>query len=122
MTTEMTLPAYTRHHWAKSDRKYPSRIHLLEHHLADVGACFEAVLQQPTIRRRLASAARLDDLDNATVARLCLWDWGEVVPISSASGSFDVALEWISKIALFAYSKGCQYPSVIILYFLRQAD
>ena len=73
MTTEMTLPAYTRHHWAKSDRKDPSRIHLLEHHLADVGACFEAVLQQPTIRRRLASAARLDDLDNATVARLCVF-------------------------------------------------
>ena len=26
-----------------------------------------------------------------------LWDWGEVVPTASASGSFDVALEWISK-------------------------
>ena len=73
MTTEMTLPAYTRHHWAKSDRKDPSRIHLLEYHLADVGACFEALLQQPTIRRRLASAARLDDLDNTTVARLCVF-------------------------------------------------
>ena len=73
MTSEMTLPAYARHHWAKSDREDPSRIHLLEYHLADVGACFEALLQQPTIRRRLARAARLDDLDNATVARLCVF-------------------------------------------------
>ena len=39
------VPAYTRRHWAKSDRGEPGRIHLLEHHLADVGAYFEAVLQ-----------------------------------------------------------------------------
>ena len=26
-----------------------------------------------------------------------LWDWGEVVPSASASGSFDVALEWIGN-------------------------
>lgn len=42
--------AYTRAHWAKSDRDDPGRIHLLEHHLADVGACMEALLSQPTIR------------------------------------------------------------------------
>ena len=41
-------PAYTRRHWAKSDRRQPGRIHLLEHHLADVGACFEALLQATT--------------------------------------------------------------------------
>ena len=45
---------YTQWHWAKSDRAEPGRIHLLEHHLADVGACFEALLEQPTIRKRLA--------------------------------------------------------------------
>ena len=28
-----------------------------------------------------------------------LWDWGEVVPIASASGSFYVALEWIGNAA-----------------------
>ena len=67
------LPAYTRAFWGKSDRNNPSRIHLLEHHLADVGACFEALLQQPTIRRRLARAGNLDDLDPVTVARLCLF-------------------------------------------------
>ena len=66
-------PAYTRRHWAKSDRGEPGRIHLLEHHLADVGACFEALLQQPTIRKRLARAAERDYLDDATAARLCVF-------------------------------------------------
>ena len=82
MTVENTLPAYTRHHWAKSDRSNPGRIHLLEHHLADVCACFEALLQQPTICQRLAGAAGCDALDKSTVARLCtlaaLHDIGKV--------------------------------------------
>ena len=26
-----------------------------------------------------------------------LWDWGEVVPIASASGGFDVAIDWVAK-------------------------
>lgn len=50
-------PAYTRLFWAKSasDREQePDRVHLLEHHLADVGACFETLLAQLTIRLRLA--------------------------------------------------------------------
>ena len=65
--------AYTRAHWAKSDRQNPWRIHLLEHHLADVGACMEALLAQPTIRRRLASAAGRADIDEATAARLAVF-------------------------------------------------
>ena len=65
--------AYTRAHWAKSDRDNPGRIHLLEHHLADVGACMEALLSQPTIRRRLASAAGRGDIDEATTARLAVF-------------------------------------------------
>ena len=48
-------------------------MHLLEHHLADVGACFEALLAQPTIRRRLARTAGLDDVDPVTAARLCVF-------------------------------------------------
>ena len=44
----------------------------MEHHLADVAACFEALLAQPTIRKRLARAGGLDDLDETTVARLCV--------------------------------------------------
>ena len=67
---------YTRHFWAKAHpygQRGPERIHLLEHHLADVGACFEALLRQPTIRRRLARAGGWDDLDNATAARLAVF-------------------------------------------------
>ena len=75
-------PTYTRHFWAKSDRTKPGRIHLLEHHLADVGAVFEALLRQPTIKRRLARCGGLEDLDDVTVARLsvlaALHDIGKV--------------------------------------------
>ena len=70
---KMTQPVYAYRHWAKSDRAEPERIHLLEHHLADVGACFEALLEQPTIRKRLAHAGGRDDLDPATMARLCVF-------------------------------------------------
>ena len=66
------MPTYTRHHWAKADRENYQRIHLLEHHLADVSACFEALLDQPIIRQRLARTANLDNLDSVTVARLCV--------------------------------------------------
>ena len=69
----MTPPAYTRNFWAKSDRGNKQRIHLLEHHMADVGACLEALLAQPTIRRRLASSGGRDELDPATVARLSVF-------------------------------------------------
>ena len=69
----MTTPAYTRYFWGKSDREDPQRIHLLEHHMADVGACFEALLAQPIIRQRLARSGGRDDLDAATIARLCVF-------------------------------------------------
>ena len=72
MTVLETMPAYTQRHWAKSDRENPGRIHLLEHHLADVGACFEELLRQPTIRQRLARTGGRDDLDLGTAARLCV--------------------------------------------------
>ena len=73
MTNSENAPAYISRHWAKSDRQDHRRIHLLEHHLADVGACFEALLSQPTIRKRLARTAGLDDLDRVTVARLAVF-------------------------------------------------
>ncbi len=66
------LPAYAQRHWAKTDKSTPPRIHLLEHHLADVSACLEALLKQPTIRKRLARAGGKDDLDEANAARLCV--------------------------------------------------
>ena len=69
----MNPPVYTYRHWAKSDRSQPERIHLLEHHLADVGACFETLLAQPTISDRLARAGGKDRLDDVTKARLCVF-------------------------------------------------
>lgn len=71
--TSQGAPPYTNRHWAKSDRRNPGRIHLLEHHLADVGACFEALTAQPTIRQRLAKAGDLDELDSVTSARLAVF-------------------------------------------------
>ena len=72
MTTASAPPPYVNQFWAKSDRANPARIHLLEHHLADVGACFEALLELPLIRRRLAHSGGLDGLDEAAAARLAL--------------------------------------------------
>ena len=70
--TNKSLPVYTRLHWAKFNREHRTT-HLLEHHLADVGACFEALLAQPTIRKRLARSGGLEELDEATVARLSIF-------------------------------------------------
>ena len=76
MTASSAAPDYTRQFWAKA-RPYrqrgPESIHLLEHHLADVGACFEALLAQPTIRQSLARSGGLDSLDEATAARLAVF-------------------------------------------------
>ena len=69
----MQSQSHAKRFWGKADRKDPDRVHLLEHHLADVGACFEALLAQPTIRRRLARTAGLDDIDDVTAARLCVF-------------------------------------------------
>lgn len=66
-------PMYLQRHWTKADRQEPERIHLLEHHLSDVGACLEALLEQPTIRRRLAHAGNCDDLDLERIAHLSLF-------------------------------------------------
>ncbi len=46
------------------------RFHRLEHHCADVAACFEAILEDPVPRRRFAVAARQDPLHPTTLARL----------------------------------------------------
>ncbi len=63
---------YLKQFWGKADRNNPSRIHLLEHHLADVAACLEVLLKQPIIQHNLAHTAGREDLDDTTVARLCL--------------------------------------------------
>lgn len=66
-------PLYTDRPWAKADPENSGRIHLLEHHLADVGACFEQLLRQPTIHRRLACSGGLERLDETTAARLTVF-------------------------------------------------
>lgn len=74
--TATARPRYLDRFWAKARpqrTRGPERIHLLEHHFADVGACLEALLRQPTIRRRLARTAGLADLDASTTARLCVF-------------------------------------------------
>ncbi len=84
MTITDNPPPYISRFWAKSEPRdgYPKRIHLLEHHLADVGACFEALLEQPAIRQRLARSGGLDSLDDVAAARLtviaALHDIGKV--------------------------------------------
>ena len=46
------------------------RFHRLEHHCADVAACFEAILEDPVPRRRFTVAAGQDPLHPTTLARL----------------------------------------------------
>jgi len=74
--TAAERPRYLDQFWAKAlphRAQGPERIHLLEHHLADVGACLEALLRQPTIRRRLARTAGQEGLDGSTISRLCVF-------------------------------------------------
>ena len=76
MAANDAAPDYTHQFWAKArpyHERRPESIHLLEHHLADVGACFEVLLAQPTIRQRLARSGGLDSLDEATMARLAVF-------------------------------------------------
>jgi len=60
------------HLWAKLKREGDAIVswHSLVDHSADVAAVVEALLEQPTIRRRLAGAAELRDLRPLTCARL----------------------------------------------------
>ncbi len=72
----MSSAPYRTAFWAKAAPfgvRDPERIHLLIHHLADVGATMEALLRQPTIRRRVAGAGGLDDLSESTAARLAVF-------------------------------------------------
>lgn len=50
----------------------PLRWHPLVDHCADVASSMEALLRQTLIRRRLATLAGQDDLDDHQVARLCV--------------------------------------------------
>ena len=57
------------HAWGKYDESQ-SNFHCLEHHCADVAACFEILIREPVLRSRFTSAANIDKLDSVTEARL----------------------------------------------------
>ena len=67
--------------WGKFDQE-TGRSHRLEHHCADVAACFEALLREPVLRARFARAADATALDCTTAARLTylcfLHDFGKL--------------------------------------------
>ena len=67
--------------WGKFDES-SGRFHRLEHHCADVAACFEALLRDPVLRARFIQAAGVNNLSDTTVARLTflafLHDFGKL--------------------------------------------
>lgn len=67
--------------WGKFE-KTSGRIHRLEHHCADVAACFEALLRDPVLRARFVKAAGDHEFTDTTVARLTvlayLHDFGKL--------------------------------------------
>ena len=70
-----------REYWAKYSEE-TGRIHRLEHHLADVGAVMNVLLQLPAIRRVTARAGSLPQLEPSDADRLCVFaalhDMGKV--------------------------------------------
>ena len=70
----------TRFPWGKFQPS--ASVHQLEHHCADVAACFEALLADPVVRRRFEQAAARNHLNHVTEARLCalafLHDFGKL--------------------------------------------
>ena len=67
--------------WGKFDGS-SGRVHRLEHHCADVAACFEALLRDPVLRARFVEAAGESGFSDTTAARLSflayLHDFGKL--------------------------------------------
>ena len=67
--------------WGKFE-KTSGCIHRLEHHCADVAACFEALLRDPVLRERFVKAAGDHEFTDTTAARLTflayLHDFGKL--------------------------------------------
>ncbi|WP_420449797.1 CRISPR-associated helicase Cas3' [Candidatus Palauibacter sp.] len=57
--------------WGKY-RDETGEFHPLEHHSADVAACFEALLRDPVLRERFTQAAGAEGFSRLAEARLCL--------------------------------------------------
>ena len=66
--------------WGKFESS--SSFHCLEHHCADVAACFEILIKEPVLKKRFERAAGVDHLDAVTEARLTaiafLHDFGKI--------------------------------------------
>ncbi len=54
--------------WGKFESD--SQFHCLEHHCADVADCFEILIKDPVLRRRIEYAANIPQLDEITAIRL----------------------------------------------------
>ena len=61
-----------REYWAKYCEE-TGGIHRLEHHLADVGAVMNTLLQLPALRRATAKAGNLHQLESSDTDRLCVF-------------------------------------------------
>lgn len=72
--------AERRHAWGKFES--PACFHCLEHHCADVAACFQTLLTDPVLRNRFEQAAGQGRLDRVTETRLAvlafLHDFGKL--------------------------------------------
>ena len=70
----------TRHPWGKFESR--GCFHCLEHHCADVAACFHALLADPVLRCRFERAAGQNRMDQVTESRLAalafLHDFGKL--------------------------------------------
>ena len=70
----------TRHPWGKFESA--GCIHCLEHHCADVAACFQTLLAEPVVRARFERAAGLSRIDQVSATRLVvlafLHDFGKL--------------------------------------------
>lgn len=70
----------TRHPWGKFES--PGHFHCLEHHCADVAACFQELLTDPVVRARFERAAGQSRIDHVSATRLAvlafLHDFGKL--------------------------------------------
>ena len=103
--------------WGKFDAT--TGFHPLRHHCADVAACFEQLLQQPTINKRLAATAGLDRLDESLVSRLAalvfLHDLGKIAV------GFQLKT-WPERPANAPPRSGHLYPVITLIFSDRQAE
>ena len=98
----MATPAYTGNFWAKSDRGDPQRIHLLEHHLADVGA-WPAAAGATTWTRQLSPFDPSLEIDK--LAMPANWLKGEEVPETLETAANEGGFDFRARDRKFRYDR-----------------